>query len=406
MTAKKAPIDAEIVEPETPGKSGPMQELSLVPSEARMQLAITRQPEDVLKDAKHVADVLMEVIHNLPEKHRVMMNNEQYITFDSWQLIANFYGCTPKVTAVEMVQIQMGSETIVGFKATADLIHVASGRVISSASSLCSNDEEKWSDRTKYDWHYVLRDGSTQKDDPGIDNIVWVQHPTKVKANGKPANMPKKERVMVGSQKVPLFQLMSMAQTRAEAKVCRNVFSHVAVLAGYSPTPAEEMMGPLDETPPASAYENGSESTEGTALAEKVAQKAQAMAEPPPPKKGTAKRAAGEKATVNNAPRRPAPPPPTPPSAHQPAAAPPASPPPGNGRKPSLSPNQVKRLWAIATANGWDQKQVKAMLIVELKLPKNAEVHTEDIPTGRQGYDRICDNILVDGPTHYFEVRQ
>jgi hypothetical protein len=40
---------------------------------------------------------------------------------------------------------------------------------------------------------------------------------------------------------VPLYQLASMAQTRANAKVMRNVLSWVAVLAGYKPTPAEEM---------------------------------------------------------------------------------------------------------------------------------------------------------------------
>jgi hypothetical protein len=39
----------------------------------------------------------------------------------------------------------------------------------------------------------------------------------------------------------PLFQLKSMAQTRALAKALRNVMAWVVVLAGYSPTPAEEM---------------------------------------------------------------------------------------------------------------------------------------------------------------------
>ena len=55
------------------------------------------------------------------------------------------------------------------------------------------------------------------------------------------AKRPKKERVRLGDETVPLFQLASMAQTRANAKVLRNVLSWVAVLAGYRPTPAEEM---------------------------------------------------------------------------------------------------------------------------------------------------------------------
>jgi hypothetical protein len=41
----------------------------------------------------------------------------------------------------------------------------------------------------------------------------------------------------------PMFQLASMAQTRALSKAYRLDLGWVAVLAGYSPTPAEEMDG-------------------------------------------------------------------------------------------------------------------------------------------------------------------
>jgi len=40
----------------------------------------------------------------------------------------------------------------------------------------------------------------------------------------------------------PRYQQRSMAITRATGKVCRLAFSWVMVLAGYSPTPAEEML--------------------------------------------------------------------------------------------------------------------------------------------------------------------
>ena len=53
--------------------------------------------------------------------------------------------------------------------------------------------------------------------------------------------LPKKERVLAGEEKVPQFQLRSMAQTRACAKAFRNVLSWVIVLAGYKATPAEEL---------------------------------------------------------------------------------------------------------------------------------------------------------------------
>jgi hypothetical protein len=45
----------------------------------------------------------------------------------------------------------------------------------------------------------------------------------------------------------PLYALRSMAQTRTAGKAIRSVFAWVAVLAGYSATPADEM--PVDEIP-------------------------------------------------------------------------------------------------------------------------------------------------------------
>jgi hypothetical protein len=53
----------------------------------------------------------------------------------------------------------------------------------------------------------------------------------------------------VGEVLVPWFQLASMAQTRAGAKALRNAFAWVVVLAGYQPTPAEEMDGVIDVAP-------------------------------------------------------------------------------------------------------------------------------------------------------------
>jgi hypothetical protein len=67
-------------------------------------------------------------------------------------------------------------------------------------------DEEKWGTRPKYDYQ---------------DNV----------------------RVKVADEPVPWFQLASMAQTRAGSKALRNKEAWIAVLAGYKPTPAEEMTG-------------------------------------------------------------------------------------------------------------------------------------------------------------------
>ena len=72
-----------------------------------------------------------------------------------------------------------------------------------------------------------------------------------------------------------LFQLRSMAQTRACSKCLRNVLAWVVVLAGYRPTPAEEMDGVFQQrtqsqgkptvTPPQRKSEAPSQTPEGGA---------------------------------------------------------------------------------------------------------------------------------------------
>jgi hypothetical protein len=119
---------------------------------------------------------------------------------------------------------------------------------LSRATAYCLNDEEKWRDRAKYAYVYHLRSGGTSVEDPGPDEIVWEDNPNKP---GK--KRPKKERQQIGTENVPLFQLSSMAQTRANAKALRNVLSWVVVLAGYRPTPAEEMDGVYEREPPRAA---------------------------------------------------------------------------------------------------------------------------------------------------------
>src|SRR5678816_2244550 len=74
---------------------------------------------------------------------------------------------------------------------------------------------------------------------------------------------PKKERVLVGEEGVPSFQLRSMAQTRAASKALRNALAWVVVLAGYRPTPAEELPQ-VDHRPTPSAPPSRAEDAEFT----------------------------------------------------------------------------------------------------------------------------------------------
>ncbi len=143
-------------------------------------LDLSGAPDEVLREAGRAATALKDVISKKTKP--VIFNGEQYLEFEDWQTIGRFYGVTAKV--IDSKYVEFGD--VRGFEARACAFHVASGKEISAADSMCLNDERNWSQK-------------------------------------------------------PLFQLKSMAQTRACAKALRNVLSWVAVLGGYKPTPAEEM---------------------------------------------------------------------------------------------------------------------------------------------------------------------
>lgn len=195
-----------------------------------VELSILKPPTQVLEEATQAAKALQAVIAGKPNK--VVFNKEQYIEFEDWQTVGKFYNLSVKVRETHFVQFG----DVMGWEATADVINTLTGQIVSSADAMCLNDEEKWSSKNKYEWHYCLKSGGTSKEDPGPSEIIWEDNPNKP---GK--KLPKKERVLIGEEKVPQFQLRSMAQTRACAKAFRNVLSWVIVLAGYKATPAEEL---------------------------------------------------------------------------------------------------------------------------------------------------------------------
>lgn len=143
-------------------------------------LSVAREPGDVLKEAQKAAAALKDVISKKPRP--IIMNGEQYLEFEDWQTVAKFYGVAAKV--VETRPVELGE--VRGFEARAVALLVSTGQEISAAEAMCLNDERNWQDK-------------------------------------------------------PFFQLRSMAQTRACAKALRNVLAWVVVLAGYRPTPAEEV---------------------------------------------------------------------------------------------------------------------------------------------------------------------
>lgn len=185
------------------------------------ELVQWRRPEEVLAEAQQAATALVKVIEM--KKNKVVFNNETYLEFEDWQTVAKFYGCTAKVISTKYVEFG----EVHGFEAEAVVLDRNQSE-IGRSESMCLSDEENWGMVPKYEWQDVL-------DDQG--KKIWD---AKLR-NGKGGY--KATKVQVGATAKPLFQLRSMAQTRASAKALRSIFAWVVVLAGYKPTPAEEMTG-------------------------------------------------------------------------------------------------------------------------------------------------------------------
>jgi hypothetical protein len=138
------------------------------------------EPIDVVNYGHKAANLLNNIISK--QKDKVMIGGKQYLQFQDWQTIAKFYNTTVLVEWANPIIIE---SKVVGYESKANAVD-KEGRIISSAISSCSRDENTWKSR-------------------------------------------------------PDFQIRSMAQTRACVKALRNIFSWVVVLAGYQPVAAEEM---------------------------------------------------------------------------------------------------------------------------------------------------------------------
>lgn len=147
-------------------------------------MIVIRDPGKVLKEATKAAETLKKIIDNKPKK--IILNGKTYLENADWLTVARFYGITARIRSTKFVSYGDGEFPVRGFEATAEAYLVERSEVISTAESMCLQDEPNW--KTK-----------------------------------------------------PLFQIRSMAQTRACSRVLRQVLGWVVVLAGYADTPAEEM---------------------------------------------------------------------------------------------------------------------------------------------------------------------
>lgn len=158
-------------------------------------------PIKQVEQAKIAAQALMSVISQKAKP--VKFNDEQYLEFEDWQTVAQFYNHTVGTDWTKEVREK---DLIVGYDAKS-ILYDRNGLIVGGAESGCYKDEPNWKNK-------------------------------------------------------PLFQLKSMAQTRAMAKALRSKFGFVAVLAGFKPTPAEEMDGVFTPTPVQSKSTTAKRSTE------------------------------------------------------------------------------------------------------------------------------------------------
>jgi hypothetical protein len=199
-------------------------------------MTLVGTPDSILEEATIAANALMNVVKKAGLAHN-FGGKKDHLEFEAWQTLAKFYG--ESVQCIEVRFVQYG--TAQGFEAISE-VRDRCGTLVSRAEAMCLNDEDKWKSKPKYAYVYVCKDGTKSLEDPGKDQIIWEN------------KKPKKERIKVGDEPVPLFQLRSMAQTRSNAKALKNRFAWIVVLAGYSATPAEEMIRhddpPADEGKP------------------------------------------------------------------------------------------------------------------------------------------------------------
>lgn len=145
----------------------------------------TTDPAEVLLRASDVANALTGVIRR--KRLYVLVKGKAHVRVEGWQLLGSMLGVTAVCTNTEPVDG--------GFKATVEA-RTFDGRTVGRADALCTKHEKRgpWKDADAY-------------------------------------------------------ALLSMAQTRATSKALRGPLGFVIQLAGYEPTPAEEMPSDAAQEP-------------------------------------------------------------------------------------------------------------------------------------------------------------
>lgn len=158
--------------------------LTVIEHEVSLGTLHATDPVALVSGATAMANVLADVI----EKGKLysVISRRKHVHVEGWMTLATMMGCLPREVSNER-------DSAGNYVATVELVRLSDGAVLCRASASCGVDEPTWAGRAEY-------------------------------------------------------ARRSMAATRAVSKACRLAFSWVMVLAGYSPTPDDEM--PKDEREP------------------------------------------------------------------------------------------------------------------------------------------------------------
>lgn len=168
-------------------------ELAIIPENGNATLSIPQQQKAALTNASALAQDVAKIVRENGLSKRFGSSPKEHVFVEGWLTISRVNNEAPhaKIEAVET----HGEHEVVKARAW---ITDAHGNVVSEADGYCSNEERNWADK-------------------------------------------------------PFYARASMAQTRAIGKAMRLRHAWVMVMAGFSPTPAEEMDGVQESPAPAPA---------------------------------------------------------------------------------------------------------------------------------------------------------
>lgn len=150
----------------------------------------TEDPVEIIRRASETADALAAVVRR--QNLVSTISGREHVKVEGWTLLGTMLGVFPVTVWSRRTEHEEGWEARVEARTLA-------GQVVGAAESECTRSEKMWSH------------------DPGTNKY------------GKPIE-PRDD-----------YALRSMAQTRATSKALRQPLGFVMQLAGFDPTPAEEM---------------------------------------------------------------------------------------------------------------------------------------------------------------------